>query len=93
MIIGGFSVDGYLKIMNIVEFEHYIAGLWNVKGDKAVPWNFIRPRLLFVSTYTLNNLQGTLGNIMNYAMLCIARCIKEWLISRPSCKLFYKPKD
>lgn len=62
-------VDGSLKILNIVELEHYIAGVVECEGGYRQPLEFYKAQAIICRTYTLNNLARHLGE---YYELCDA---------------------
>lgn len=60
---------GYLKMINKVEFEHYLAGVVECEGGHNRPLEFYKAQAIICRTYALNNLARHLGE---YYELCDA---------------------
>jgi stage II sporulation protein D len=63
------SSGGYLKMVNKVEFEHYLAGVVECEGGHKRPVEFYKAQAIICGTYALNNLARHLGE---YYELCDA---------------------
>lgn len=63
------NTDGYLKMVNIVELEHYIAGVVECEGGYKKSPEFYKAQAIICRTYALNNLAKHLGE---YYELCDA---------------------
>jgi len=50
------NIGGYLKMLNIVQFEHYIAGVVECEAGHKRPMEFYKAQAVICRTYTLNNL-------------------------------------
>lgn len=60
---------GYLKLINMVEFEHYLAGVVECEAGHRRPEEFYKAQAIICRTYALNNLARHLGE---YYELCDA---------------------
>lgn len=60
---------GYLKLINVVDFEHYLAGVVECEGGHNRPLEFYKAQAIICRTYALNNLARHLGE---YYELCDA---------------------
>ncbi len=63
------AAGGYLKMVNKVEFEHYLAGVVECEGGHKRPLEFYKAQAIICRTYALNNLARHLGD---YYELCDA---------------------
>lgn len=63
------SINGYLKMLNMVELENYIAGVVECEGGYRKPLEFYKAQAIICRTYALNNLARHLGE---YYELCDA---------------------
>src|SRR6185312_16980791 len=63
------NTGGYLKMINMVELEHYIAGVVECEGGYNKSTEFYKAQAIICRTYALNNLAKHLGE---YYELCDA---------------------
>ena len=63
------NIGGYLKIINLVELEHYIAGVVECEAGYGQGLEFYKSQAIICRTYALNNLARHLGD---YYELCDA---------------------
>jgi stage II sporulation protein D len=63
---------GYLKMINTVDFEHYIAGVVECEGGYRKPSEFYKAQAIICRTYALNNLVRHLGE--NYELCDAVHC-------------------
>lgn len=63
------ATGGYLKMVNKVDFEHYLAGVVECEAGHKRPLEFYKAQAIICRTYALNNLARHLGD---YYELCDA---------------------
>ncbi len=63
---------GYLKMLNIVQFEHYLAGVVECEAGQRRPVEFYKAQAVICRTYALMNLARHLGE--DYELCDIVHC-------------------
>lgn len=63
---------GYLKMLNIVQFEHYLAGVVECEAGQKRPIEFYKAQAVICRTYTLSNIARHLGE--EYELCDIVHC-------------------
>ncbi len=66
------SLNGYLKMLNIVQFEHYLAGVVECEAGQRRPLEFYKAQAVICRTYALNNIARHLGE--DYELCDIVHC-------------------
>lgn len=66
------NTGGYLKMLNLVQFEHYIAGVLECEAGQRRPLEFYKAQAVICRTYSLMNLARHLGE--DYELCDIVHC-------------------
>ncbi len=64
--------NGYLKMLNIVQFEHYLAGVVECEAGQRRPVEFYKAQAVICRTYTLSNIARHLGE--DYELCDVVHC-------------------